>query len=99
MKNFTEPAAGTDIAVTARDLAIDLTRFICLALVVVGHCMMTSPVLHPDGTVTTENTLAEQGLVRAGHLGLHGDAAVLCGRGHHRAAVLAAHGGARRQRL
>jgi fucose 4-O-acetylase-like acetyltransferase len=60
MKNFTEPAAGTDIAVTARDLAIDLTRFICLALVVVGHCMMTSPVLHPDGTVTTENTLAEQ---------------------------------------
>jgi fucose 4-O-acetylase-like acetyltransferase len=60
MKNVTEPAAGTDIAVTARDLAIDLTRFICLALVVVGHCMMTSPVLHPDGTVTTENTLAEQ---------------------------------------
>ncbi|XAS67738.1 acyltransferase [Micrococcaceae bacterium Sec5.7] len=43
-----------------RDLVIDLARFFCLALVVVGHSMMTSPVLHPDGTVTTENTLAEQ---------------------------------------
>src|ERR671921_1765428 len=43
-----------------RDLTIDLARFVCLALVVVGHCMMASPVLHPDGTVTTENTLAEQ---------------------------------------
>src|SRR3954452_22353903 len=60
MKNSTEPAAGPDIAGTARDLAIDLARFVCLALVVVGHCMMTSPVLHPDGTVTTDNTLAEQ---------------------------------------
>lgn len=44
-----------------RDLVIDLARFFCLALVVVGHCMMVSPVLHPDGTVTTENTLAQQG--------------------------------------
>ncbi|MBT2515420.1 acyltransferase [Arthrobacter sp. ISL-30] len=43
-----------------RDTAIDFARFFCLALVVVGHCMMVSPVLHPDGTVTTENTLAEQ---------------------------------------
>jgi fucose 4-O-acetylase-like acetyltransferase len=60
MKNSTEPAAGKDLAGTARDLAIDLARFVCLALVVVGHCMMTSPVLHPDGTVTTENTLGEQ---------------------------------------
>lgn len=60
MKNSTEPGAVPDVAVPARDLAIDLARFVCLALVVVGHCMMTSPVLHPDGTVTTENTLAEQ---------------------------------------
>lgn len=43
-----------------RDQAIDLTRFVCLALVVAGHCMMVSPVLNPDGTVTTENTLALQ---------------------------------------
>ena len=43
-----------------RDLVIDLVRFFCLALVVVGHCMMVSPVLHRDGTVTTENTLAAQ---------------------------------------
>ncbi|MCA4134069.1 acyltransferase [Arthrobacter sp. M4] len=43
-----------------RDVAIDFARFICLALVVVGHCMMMSPVLNPDGTVTTENTLALQ---------------------------------------
>jgi fucose 4-O-acetylase-like acetyltransferase len=43
-----------------RDLVIDLVRFFCLALVVVAHCMMVSPVLHQDGTVTTENTLGEQ---------------------------------------
>lgn len=43
-----------------RDLGIDLVRFFCLVLVVVGHCMMVSPVLHRDGTVTTENTLGEQ---------------------------------------
>lgn len=43
-----------------RDPAIDLVRFICLALVAVGHSMMVSPVLHPDGTVTTENTLGDQ---------------------------------------
>ncbi|WP_426989394.1 acyltransferase family protein [Pseudarthrobacter sp. Y6] len=43
-----------------RDLVIDLVRFVCLALVVVGHCMMVSPVLHADGTVTTENTLGDQ---------------------------------------
>ncbi|MDT0196877.1 acyltransferase [Arthrobacter sp. AB6] len=44
----------------SRDEVLDLVRFICLALVVVGHSMMGSPVLHPDGTVTTHNTLAEQ---------------------------------------
>ncbi len=43
-----------------RDPVIDLARFFCLALVVVGHTMMVSPVLHTDGTVTTENTLALQ---------------------------------------
>jgi fucose 4-O-acetylase-like acetyltransferase len=51
------PGPGT---ATGRDPVIDLVRFFCLALVVVGHCMMVSPVLHADGTVTTENTLAEQ---------------------------------------
>ena len=50
---------GPDPA-NGRDPAIDLVRFACLALVVVGHSMMVSPVLHPDGTVTTENTLAVQ---------------------------------------
>ncbi|GAA1774150.1 acyltransferase family protein [Pseudarthrobacter sulfonivorans] len=43
-----------------RDPGIDLARFACLALVVVGHCMMVSPVLHADGTVTSENTLGDQ---------------------------------------
>ncbi|UVJ39843.1 acyltransferase [Arthrobacter sp. CJ23] len=43
-----------------RDSVIDLVRFLCLALVVLGHSMMVSPVLHGDGTVTTENTLMEQ---------------------------------------
>ncbi|MET3143832.1 UNVERIFIED_ORG: fucose 4-O-acetylase-like acetyltransferase [Arthrobacter sp. UYEF10] len=43
-----------------RDLVIDLVRFVCLALVVVGHCMMVSPVLQRDGTVTSENTLGDQ---------------------------------------
>ncbi|MDI3193998.1 acyltransferase [Pseudarthrobacter sp. AL07] len=43
-----------------RDLVIDLVRFVCLALVVVGHCMMVSPVLQTDGTVTSENTLGDQ---------------------------------------
>jgi fucose 4-O-acetylase-like acetyltransferase len=47
--------------VNERDLVIDLVRFFCLALVVVGHCMMVSPVLHRDGTVTSENTLGDQG--------------------------------------
>lgn len=51
---------GTGADTAGRDPAIDLVRFICLALVVVGHTMMVSPVLHPDGTVTTQNTLAEQ---------------------------------------
>ncbi|WP_457947846.1 acyltransferase family protein [Pseudarthrobacter sp. alpha12b] len=51
---------GTGADTAIRDPAIDLVRFICLVLVVVGHSTMVSPVLHPDGTVTTENTLAEQ---------------------------------------
>ncbi|MEC5191246.1 MULTISPECIES: acyltransferase family protein [unclassified Arthrobacter] len=42
------------------DLVIDLARLFCLALVVVGHTMMVSPVLHPDGTVTSENTLGNE---------------------------------------
>jgi peptidoglycan/LPS O-acetylase OafA/YrhL len=46
--------------VNERDPVIDLVRFVCLALVVVSHCMMVSPVLHPDGTVTSENTLGDQ---------------------------------------
>ncbi|WP_307048259.1 acyltransferase family protein [Arthrobacter oryzae] len=49
-----------DLPAPERDLVIDLARFFCLALVVVGHTTMVSPVLHPDGTVTTENTLARQ---------------------------------------
>jgi fucose 4-O-acetylase-like acetyltransferase len=53
-------SSGPGTASPPRDLAIDLARFFCLALVVISHCMMTSPVLHPDGTVTTENTLAVQ---------------------------------------
>ncbi|MFC8409809.1 acyltransferase [Arthrobacter sp. NPDC057259] len=43
-----------------RDPAIDLARLFCLALVVVGHTLMVSPVLHPDGTVTSENTLGNE---------------------------------------
>src|SRR5512141_1538267 len=43
-----------------RDLVIDLARFFCLALVVVAHTMMVSPVLHPDGTVTSYNTLGNE---------------------------------------
>ncbi|WP_370526098.1 acyltransferase [Pseudarthrobacter sp. NBSH8] len=53
------PAPQGDLAVQ-RDLVIDLVRFFCLALVVVGHCMMVSPVLQRDGTVTSENTLGDQ---------------------------------------
>ena len=56
-ERMASPGPGT---ATGRDPVIDLVRFFCLALVVVGHCMMVSPVLHADGTVTTENTLAEQ---------------------------------------
>ena len=43
-----------------RDLVIDLARFFCLALVVVAHTMMVSPVLHPNGTVTSSNTLGNE---------------------------------------
>ncbi|GAC1367856.1 MAG: acyltransferase family protein [Pseudarthrobacter sp.] len=54
------PSAQRRGAAHERDLGIDLVRFVCLALVVVGHCMMVSPVLHADGTVTSENTLGDQ---------------------------------------
>lgn len=49
------PTPGQD-----RDLVLDLARFFCLALVVASHTMMVSPVLHPDGTVTTYNTLGNE---------------------------------------
>lgn len=55
-----QPGAAQYVPAPDRDVVIDLARFFCLALVVVGHTMMVSPVLHPDGTVTTENTLALQ---------------------------------------
>jgi fucose 4-O-acetylase-like acetyltransferase len=53
------PAPHSEPAVQ-RDLVIDLVRFFCLALVVVGHCMMVSPVLQRNGTVISENTLGDQ---------------------------------------
>lgn len=53
------PAPQCEQAVP-RDLVIDLVRFVCLALVVVGHCMMVSPVLQRDGTVTSQNILGDQ---------------------------------------
>ncbi|MDT0171169.1 acyltransferase [Pseudarthrobacter sp. BRE9] len=60
MRSTGTRGTGTGADTEIRDPAIDLVRFICLVLVVVGHSTMVSPVLHPDGTVTTENTLAEQ---------------------------------------
>ncbi|MEW1813139.1 acyltransferase [Pseudarthrobacter phenanthrenivorans] len=60
MPDISARGTGTGADAARRDPAIDLVRFICLVLVVVGHSMMVSPVLHPDGTVTTENTLALQ---------------------------------------
>jgi len=60
MRSTVGRGTGTGADTVDRDPVIDLVRFICLALVVVGHSMMVSPVLHPDGTVTTENTLAQQ---------------------------------------
>ncbi|MBT2567933.1 acyltransferase [Arthrobacter sp. ISL-85] len=60
MRSTGRRRTGTGPDTADRDPAIDLARFICLVLVVVGHSMMVSPVLHPDGTVTTENTLALQ---------------------------------------
>ena len=53
-------AAGRLVLMPDRDPVIDLARFFCLVLVVVGHTMMVSPVLHRDGTVTSENTLGNQ---------------------------------------
>jgi fucose 4-O-acetylase-like acetyltransferase len=55
-----QPAGGPAPAVPERDLVIDLARFFCLALVVIAHTMMVSPVLHPDGTVSSDNTLGNQ---------------------------------------
>ena len=52
--------AGMAAVGRTRDPVIDLARLFCLVLVVLSHCMMVSPVLHPDGTVTTENTLMQQ---------------------------------------
>lgn len=54
-----QPRADRDM-VAQRDPAIDLVRFTCLLLVVAAHCMMVSPVLQKDGTVTTGNVLMEQ---------------------------------------
>lgn len=48
---------GTQAVRRGHDPVIDLARFFCLALVVLAHTMMVSPVLQPDGTVTSENTL------------------------------------------
>ncbi len=53
-------SAGGPVAMPDRDPVIDLVRFFCLALVVVAHTMMVSPVLHPDGTVTSENILGNE---------------------------------------
>ncbi|MGO4192385.1 acyltransferase [Arthrobacter sp. YAF17] len=55
-----QPAGSGQALRPDRDLVIDLARFFCLALVVVSHTMMVSPVLHPDGTVTSDNTLGNQ---------------------------------------
>ena len=60
MSGVNDPGTAPHGGPPERDLAIDLVRVVCLALVVVGHCMMVSPVLHPDGTVTTANTLGDQ---------------------------------------
>ncbi|NHW46485.1 acyltransferase [Paenarthrobacter sp. MSM-2-10-13] len=60
MEMDANPTAGKATAVQ-RDPVIDLVRFTCLLLVVAAHCMMVSPVLHKDGTVTTVNVLMEQG--------------------------------------
>ncbi|PVZ60276.1 acyltransferase family protein [Arthrobacter sp. H-02-3] len=53
-------ATGGPAPMPVRDPVIDLARFFCLTLVVVGHTMMVSPVLHADGTVTSENTLGNE---------------------------------------
>lgn len=55
-----QPAGTPATAGRERDPVLDLVRFFCLALVVAGHTLMVSPVLHPDGTVTSANTLGEQ---------------------------------------
>ncbi|SDX32510.1 Acyltransferase family protein [Arthrobacter sp. cf158] len=60
MERDTYPAVSAATA-AQRDPAIDLVRFTCLLLVVACHCMMVSPVLHRDGTVTTHNVLMEEG--------------------------------------
>lgn len=60
MERDTFPAVSRPTA-AQRDPAIDLVRFTCLLVVVAAHCMMVSPVLHKDGTVTTDNVLMDQG--------------------------------------
>lgn len=60
MMGVSRPAAAHSGLAAQRDTAIDLLRFFCLALVVMGHCLMVSPRLHDDGTVTTQNTLGDQ---------------------------------------
>jgi surface polysaccharide O-acyltransferase-like enzyme len=59
MEMDANPPAG-QVAAVQRDPVLDLVRFICLLMVVAAHCMMVSPVLHNDGTVTTGNVLMEQ---------------------------------------
>ena len=78
---------------------IDLARFFCLALVVVAHTMMVSPVLHPDGTVTTENTLGNQRWFEPVVWVLQVMPLFFVVGGHHRSAVLAPAPGPGRQRL
>ena len=61
MSGVKEPGlAPQGVQAAQRDPVIDLVRFGCLVLVVVGHCMMVSPVLQGDGTVASKNTLGDQ---------------------------------------
>ena len=73
-----------------RDLVIDLARFFCLALVVVSHTMMVSPVLHAGRHRDLRQHPRQPALVRTGGLGPAGHAALLRCRGHDRPSVLAA---------
>jgi peptidoglycan/LPS O-acetylase OafA/YrhL len=55
-----QQGVGGPATVPERDLVVDLARFFCLALVVVGHTLMVSPTVHPDGTATSENILGNE---------------------------------------